>query len=276
MPEIDPNRVCPQGLPKAKRRIKGDMRQAFGIFSYGLTQLFGNFGTALRLTGLIWLASSLLVFALGYVMIGTPTGASGIRPDVEGKMPALSATFTVVSLLITLLSAAWISLIWSRFCLGADTPRGPVPSLKGLPFSGYLLSLLLTFGLVVGAAFILGFVEGLILPYLPILASVFITPVISTYIVLCLFFRIGAALPATAAGQVLSLKQAWSGSRGSSIWLFAILAVLTVMILPTPLFFVTGSLLLTNIAIIVTSWLGLIIGTGWLVAIFRQIPPVQK
>ena len=261
---------------KQKDGHRGTMRQAIDIFSYGLTQLFRNFGTALRLTALVWILASLLVYLIGYLMIGQPVGAMAIHPDAEGQMPNLSATFTTISFVINLLSGAWVSLIWSRFCLGADTPRGLVPSLKGLPFSGFLMSLLLVLGLVGVVAILLWFAETFVISRLPLLVAMIALPLISTGIVIWLLLRVGAALPATAAGQVLSLAQAWSGSRDKAIWLLTILALLMFAVLNFPSVMLSGSPILSSIASTVTSWLAVMIGTGWLVAIFRTIPPAPK
>ncbi len=252
------------------------MRQAIDIFTYGLTQLFGNFGAALRLTGLVWITTGLLVSATGYLMIGQPVGAIAIRPDAEGQMPELSATFTMVSFVLSLLAGAWISLIWSRFCLGADTPRGLVPSLRGLPFSGFLITLLLVVGLIGAVGLILYFAEFLIITRLPLLVTMIVIPLISAVIMLWLLLRFGAALPATAAGQVLSLAQAWSGSRDKAIWLLTILAVLVIAVLNFATVIVSSMPVPSYIAGIVSSWFIVMIGTGWLVAIFRSIPPAPK
>lgn len=252
------------------------MRQAIDIFSYGLTQLFGNFGAALRLTGLIWVAASLLIYVLGYVMIGLPIGAMALRPDAEGQMPNLSATFTMLSLVINLLAISWVSLIWSRFCLGADVPSGAVPSLKGLPFGGFLLTLILSLASVGVVAFILSYIGSMALPYMPFLVGVFVYPIIGAWVLIWLFLKIGAALPAAAAGQILSLAQAWSGSRDTGLWLLAILAVVLVTLLSVPSILLTGLLIPGNIVSVVLSWLIVLIGTGWLVAIFRLIPPAPK
>ncbi|MEP3347075.1 MAG: hypothetical protein ABJN34_06030 [Litoreibacter sp.] len=251
------------------------MRQAIDFFSYGVTQLFTNFGAALRLTGLIWIAAKLIIVALGLIMIGTADTATGLAPDAEGEIPGLAATFTVMSFLITFLATAWISLMWHRFCLGADTPQGAVPSLKGLPFTNYLFSLLLLVVVMAGAGLILGFAERALQPVLPFTAALAL-PLVIIFIILWLFLRLATILPATAAGQVLSIKQAWSGSRGKSIWLLTVLAFIMAIILTLPTILIPSLPILKVIISFVTSWLAVLIGTGWLVAIFRTIPLERK
>ena len=178
------------------------MRQAFNIFSYGLKQLFGNFGAALRLTGVIWILASLLVYALGFVLIGLPIGAMALRPDTEGQMPNLSATFTMLSFVINLLAISWISMIWCRFCLGADTPSSAVPSLKGAPFGGYLITTILVVASVGAAGFVLTYAGSLALPYMPFMVGIFVYPLIVACLLVWLFLKIGGALPAAATGQM--------------------------------------------------------------------------
>jgi len=276
MVAIDPKAVCPQGLGKRKRRAQGTMRQAIDIFSYGITQLFGNFAAALRLTGLIWVLASLLIFLLGYILVGQPASALFIHPDAEGQMPEWSATFTMASFVINLLVGAWISLIWSRFLLGADVPRGLVPSLKGLPFSGFLISLLLIVGLIAVVNLAIGFIETFFLMAIPLLVGLIVVPLVTTGLSIWLILRLGAALPATAAGQVLSLYQAWVGSRDKGIWLVAILALVVLSLLNFPSALLAGIPILGSIIGVFSSWLVFMIGTGWLVAIFRTIPSVPK
>ena len=252
------------------------MRQAIDIFTYGLTQLFGNFGTALRLTALIWVLASLLIYALGYLMVGLPIGAMALQPDAEGQMPNLSATFTMLSVVINLIAICCVSLIWSRFCLGADTPRGVVASLKAAPFGGFLMTLILITGSIGAAGFVISSLGSFILPYLPLLVGFTVYPFVIACLLLWLFFRLGAALPAAAAGQVLSLMQAWSGSRGKGLWILAIMAALLVTLLSVPSALLSGLLIAGNIVSIISTWLIVLTGTGWLVAIFRLIPPVAK
>jgi hypothetical protein len=225
---------------------------------------------------LIWIAANLLIFMLGYLLVGQPVSALSIRPDAEGQMPDLSVTFTMVNLVINLTAGAWVSLIWSRFSLGADVPRGLVPSLKGLPFSGFLVSLLLIVALVAVVNFTIGFVEIYALMALPPLVGLIAVPLITTGVSVWLILRFGAALPATAAGQVLSLFQAWVGSRGKGMWLVTILALILIALLNVPSAMLGGIPILGNAVGVISSWLVFMIGTGWLVAIFRTIPPATK
>lgn len=256
------------------------MQQAINFYVYGLKQLFDNLPTALRLTAVVWVGASVLVLILGALLVGQPVSGGDVRPDAEGQMPALTATFTMLSLVINVMAAAWVSLIWSRFCLGADTPRGVVPSLKGLPFSNFLITVLLVVVVVGGAGLILNVLENMVIMHLPLLVSMIALPLISTFLMTWLLLRVGAALPATAAGQVLSLVQAWVGARDKSIWVLAILAVVTTILLVLPSMLLAGlmgaNMLLHSLIGVVTSWLLILIGTGWLVAIFRSIPPMPK
>ncbi|SFR34667.1 hypothetical protein [Litoreibacter janthinus] len=252
------------------------MRNAIDIFSYGLKHLFGNFGAALRLTALIWILASLLIYALGAALIGAPIGAMAIRPDAEGQLPELSATFTMLSLVINLVAVGWVAMLWSRFCLGADTPPGVLPMLKGMPFGGFFLTLILVLATVGAAGFAMSLLGSLALPYMPFLIGVFLYPLFGACLMIWLSLRIGAALPASAAGQVMSLTQAWSGSRDKGIWMLAVFAMIFVTVLTIPSVMLSGLLIPGNIANVVVSWIIVLVGTGWLVAIFRLIPPAPR
>lgn len=252
------------------------MRHAISIFSYGFTQLFHNFSTALRLTGLIWVITSIAIYALGHFMIGQSVGVMGVRPGSEGQMPDLSATFIMLALVINLLAISWATLLWSRFCLGADTPPGILASLKGTPFGGHLLTLILVIASVGACSVAVSFLGTLILPVIPMFVGLFVLPAVTVWLAFWLVLRLGAAIPGAAAGQIMSLAHAWVGSRGKGLWLVASMAFITAVLSTLPGMFLFGQPILGNIASLITSWVFMIIGTGWLVAIFKLIPPVSK
>lgn len=248
------------------------MRQGAQIFFYGLTQLATNFGAALRLTGLVWLLASLAIYAIAYVMVGQVVGATGLRPDVEGRMPALSATFSMIALTINVLAGSWIAMTWARYCTGAETPKGPLPSLRGQPFGGVLITVILVAASVGALAFILSYVGSKLLPSMPLLVGFFVFPLITFYLLTWLFLRIGSTIVASAVGELLSLMQAWKGSAGIGVWLVAALGVVLIAMLAFPTALVSGLVITGAIVSTITSWLALMIGTGWLVAIYRKLP----
>ncbi|PTX58056.1 hypothetical protein C8N43_2732 [Litoreibacter ponti] len=248
------------------------MRQGAHIFFYGLTQLATNFGAALRLTALVWLLASVAIYGLGYVMVDQIVGATGLRPDAEGRMPALSATFSMLALTINVLAGAYISMVWARYCLEADTPAGVIPSLRGQPFGGVLITLILVVACVGALAFLLSYAGSKALPLMPLLVGFFVFPLITFYLLTWLFLRIGAAIPASAAGEMLSLGQAWKGSGGIGVWLVAALGVVLIAMLAFPTALLSGLLVPGIIVSVLTSWLAILIGTGWLVSIYRLQP----
>lgn len=261
---------------RKNRRALGIMKHAIDIFSYGITQLFTNFGAALRLTGLVWLAASLVIYGFGYFMVGQPVGLTGLRPDAEGQMPDLSATFSMVALTINLFAVSWVTLIWSRFCLGADVPSGIFPSLKGASFGGHLLTVVLVTASVGAFGFILSLIGSFALPVMPLLVGLFAYPMLVGVLLIWFLFRLGAAIPGAAAGQVMSLTQAWSGSGGNGLWFASVLAFITAALLFLPSIFLSGLLIPGAIGGMVASWFLLLMGTGWLVAILRLCPTVQN
>lgn len=246
------------------------MQHAINIFGYGLTQLVTNLGAALRLTALIWLGASVLVYALGYFMVGQPIGPMSLRPDVEGQMPALSASFSMLSLVINLLATTWVMMAWSRFCLGHTGPAGWVPSLKGQPFGGALITTILVVAAIGAVAFLFTLVGSLARPSMPLLVGLFVFPLIMALVLIWLGLRIGAAISASAVGEMMSLTLAWNSSRGLGLWLVAVLAFMTVFILSLPSILLGGLIIPGNIVSVISTWLLLLIVTGWLVAIYRR------
>lgn len=248
------------------------MRHAVKIFGYGLTQLFVNFGTALRLTGLVWVLASLAIYGLGLALVGQPVGVTGVRPDAEGQMPGLSATFALSALAINLVAVAMVILLWSRFCLGKDTPGGLIPVPRGLPLGGVLLTLVLVVASVGALGFALTFLTSMAVPVVPLTVGLFVFPPLTMLVLVWLLLRLGAAIPASAMGRMMSLTDAWAASRGRGIWLLAVLAVMVGMLLFLPAAMLSGLLVVGNIASVLSSWLITLIGTGWLVAILRMAP----
>jgi len=246
------------------------MQHAINIFGYGLTQFFTNLGAALRLTGLAWLGASLLIYGLGHVMIGLPIGPTSMRPDAEGQMPALSASFGMIGVVINLLASTYVAMIWARFCLGHETPKTPLPSLKGQPFGGALITFILVIAGVGAVAFLLSLIGSLLLPYMPFLVGLLFFPVVMAVIMLWLTLRLGAAIPASAAGEMMSLTAAWNGSRGMGLGLVAVLAFMTITIVTLPSVLLAGLIIPGNIVSVLGTWALLLIGTGWLVAIYTR------
>lgn len=248
------------------------MQHAIQIFGSALTQVFTNLGTALRLTGLVWVGASVLIYTLGYVMVGQPISPMFLRPDAEGQMPALLASFAMVGLVINVLATAYVMMVWSRYCLGADTPSGPMPSVKGQPYGGVLITLILVVAGVGAVAFVLSLLGSLAQPSMPLIIALMVFPLLLVLVLIWLFLRVGAAIPASAQGEILSLTQAWNGSRGKGIWLVAVLAFMTLTILSAPSLLLAGLIIPGNIVSLLGSWLTVLIGTGWLVAIYKHLP----
>lgn len=246
------------------------MQHGIHIFGYGLTQLVTNLGAALRLTGLIWLGASILIYGLGYAMVGQPIGPMSLRPDIEGQMPALSASFTMVGLVIDLLAAAWVMMAWSRFCLGTETPRGWLPSLKGQPFGGVLITVILVVAGVGAVGFVFSLLGSLARPSMPLIVGLIVFPMVMLLVLIWLALRLGAAIPASAAGEIISLTLAWNRARELGLWLVAILAFMTITVFSLPGVLLAGLIIPGNLMSILGSWLLLLIGTGWLVAIYQR------
>lgn len=246
------------------------MQYGITIFGSALTTVFANFGAALRLTAVVWLGASLVIYALGFAMVGVPIGPMSLRPDAEGQMPALSASFSMIALVINVLATAYVMMVWSRYCLKRDTPPGAMPSLRGQPFGGVLVTVILVVAGVGAAAFLLSLIGSYARPAMPLIVGLVIFPVLMALVIIWLFFRIGAAIPASADEQIMSLTSAWSCSKGLGLWLVTILAFMTLAILSVPSLFLGGLIIQGNIASVVSSWLIVLIGTGWLVEIYQQ------
>lgn len=251
------------------------MQHAINIFGYGLTQFFTNLGSAFRLTGLVWIIGSALIYAIGLAMVGQPIGPMSLRPDVEGEMPALSASFAMVGVVINLLIYGYVAMVWARFCLGRDIPKGYVPSVKGQPFGGVMITLILVLAAVGAVAFLLSLLGSLLQPYMPLPVGLFGYPLLMVLVLILLFLRLGAAIPASADDKMISLTGAWNGSRKMGLLLVAVLAFMTLVILTLPAVLLSGLIIPGNLASVIGSWVMLLVGTGWLTAIYERSSEVS-
>ncbi len=245
------------------------------IFVHSLRQVTGNFKAALRISGLLYVAQTVV----GVVLLG----GDAMRPGGRFWMmlngvsnPAMALGFDpamALGFVITILVALWIAVGWHRYVLLGEAAT-LVPTFRSdrmlayfLRSLGYTAILILLGAVWVG---IVVFAFGSIFYDLGTLPVILI--VILMYLpILVIALRITAALPAAAIGVVKPFWSGWAATAGGSADL-AVLAVVYVVILRGPdligdYVFGTSSVLYAIWSFVV-GWLQMMIGVSILTTLY--------
>ena len=171
---------------------------AMRIFIHSLKLIFDNFGQALRLTLLPYLAVSalsLLVFPL--------SGGDVRTASLLAVVPAIANGIT----------ALWAAVAWHRFILLDETAVGWVAPLKWDRIAAYFVR-----SIIVGLLFVPLLIAFAILNFTMMglgggvgtVAAV----VVMIFAVLVISYRLSPVLVAAALGAPLPIAQAWEATRG--------------------------------------------------------------
>ena len=205
--------------------------QGIQIFTHSVRQVFGNFGAALRISGLLTLVQFAMIFVLGVPVIFSPDGGQAMM--LAGTYPTGRV---MVYLVLSLIIGLWIAVAWHRYVLREEDSGGVIPKWQGGRVWAYFTKSLLS-GLALAVA---GLVIGLVVGF--VMATLFhnagatradaagiglITLVLIAVPIIYVFFRLCPALPAAALGEPLGLGDAWRlmAGKGGTILVLALVTV---------------------------------------------------
>ncbi|MEE9454551.1 MAG: hypothetical protein V3V13_09245 [Paracoccaceae bacterium] len=162
-----------------------------------------------------WLGAAILIAVILMVFL------------IENNMYPVFVMLAIVLAPFFIWSISLIAVVWHRYILLVEIPRGIIPYRKGLSVWMYFwygvgigLLLMLTF-------MVFGFILALIIPF--IIDIIPISPVLLPIIILIistiLFYRMALILPSVAIDDTLSLADAFRESRGFT-WDIIVMAVL--------------------------------------------------
>lgn len=234
--------------------------KGYQIFLHSVKQVLGNFGPAIRISGILFLVQMIVMFAVG---------RSGVAEAIHGAqtMEPRHAGLTFLMFLVTLVSSLWIAVAWHRYILRVEEPQSILPAFHGqrlLAYLGYslLIGLIMIIpaillSMVAGMLATAGGMIGVLLGLLVMLVPIFL-----------LTLRLCAALPAAALGEPLGLRGAWDATQGATVdfLVLAIIAGVASFILDLPMM-VLGMPLAMGWGVI-SAWLKTMVGASILTTIY--------
>ena len=235
------------------------------ILAHSFRQVVGNLGMAIRVSGWLVLIYAIIVVALlnmvpEFLQAAIDQDAEGLERAVaamEGSGGVIFISFLAV-LIFLIWSISLIAIVWHRYILLEETPRGFVPYRKGLRVFRYFwfgLLIAILAGLVLA---ILAFLSGLFLGPLLVssmgsgasklsagaIAGTFLVGLAIGLVVLVIYFRMALILPAVALDERLTIGQAWDKTtgHGGSIFVLALALAFVNGVVPYAITFVFGGL----------------------------------
>lgn len=231
--------------------------------------LFGNLSDALKVS----VAPIMIAGLLGIAAFSV----SGVTPEmiamasVTGQLPPNGLLAILFMAVVMLFTFSWIAVAWHRFVLLEEYP-GYVPAVTDRPIWPYVWRMLGLGLLLFVLATMLSVVMSIALSIAGEAAigiAAFLIGTVMTYV----WLRTALILPATAVGEELKLRDAWSASAPGGrdiLGVASILVGLNVMVgLVQQAVIPPGALSL--VVGLVVSWITLMVGTSILTTLYGYL-----
>ncbi len=200
------------------------------IFNHSVRQVLGNLGMAVRVSW--WLVAFIVASVLAVIAIvpaETITAILQARQNMQAILPigGRDAAIMLLSGLVFLAIAFWavslIAIVWHRYILLEEIPRGVIPYRREYRIGRYFWSGVgIWFLTILIGALIAGFLVMIIGPAflgagngggsLPGVLGMLITGIVITVF----YLRLALVLPAVALEDGMTLGMAWQASSGFS------------------------------------------------------------
>lgn len=187
------------------------MDYGYQLLRHVVTQVFGNLGSAARITLV------LLAIPVAILLVANPgllTGAAFIVDPTAD--PAANERVSIFGMLLAIVAGIvcwlWAAVAWHRFVLLEEYPTSLFPKWCGSNIGNYFGNALLIGLILVGASLGGGLVIALILG---VLQSAAIAVALGVGLIFGLSWvatRIGLILPASAIGEKVSISESWRAS----------------------------------------------------------------
>ena len=206
-------------------KYKGVAMKGWLIFVHSVRLVFTNVETALRVSGVLYLALSVFQYWFSvkygpvFQMMARGNVQNGVLPDAMFFMAWL--VYVIASLVMTL----WIAVAWHRYVLLEDISDGWFPRWRGDRIWAYFGRSVMVAFIAMIVAVIVGAITGLVMVPLGLEQIAALLAIVAAAFV---FYRFGAALPAAAVGKSLSLGQAWRTTAGENATLLVLSLVTAV------------------------------------------------
>lgn len=232
------------------------------LFLHSVRQVFGNFGAAVRISGLLYL-----------VQIVAAVLVRGVGMGAAGGMGRGPGGGVLLLLAVTLVTGLWIAVAWHRYVLRVEEPTSIVPEFHGRQLLSYLgRSLLIGVILVVPAALLAtlaGIVFKAFAPGLGIGAS-FVASLIVLVPIILVTLRLSPMLPAAALGEKLGIRDAWTSTEGATTEFLglALIASVASFLIDLPLFVLMNVVPVAMLWAFAAAWVKMMVGASVLTTVY--------
>lgn len=239
----------------------------FRIFRHAVRMVFTQFGSALRISGVLYLASFAISVGLGLLSgFATPAGAAGMEPV---QLAGLLASLVTMALFL------WIAIGWHRFVLLDEQPSSVVPPFRGDRILAYfgrtvqtVLIMIVPLAVVLFLTIFLAAAAGpdniwgtLVVGLVAVFGGTFLT------------YRLSPMLPGAALGQGLGVAAAWKATNDISL---SIIALAVICAIASVVIDIPGGVLTANPSTIwfgvawfaVAGWVKVMVGVSIITTIY--------
>lgn len=242
--------------------------QGWKIFKHSYTQIFSNFGAAIRISALLFVAS-VIVGQFWVNSIGD-SFYDGIWLEKNSSwdlfLPAILSSSIV---------GIWLAVAWHRFILTGEIANSWIPKLHvERMWSYFLRGILITIIWVFSTSITVGIIFGILAGrFSNSFGTVGLLWIIPFLIIISIFFiciRISVILPAAALGKKLSLDDAWRSTEGATGAIIVVLLLVATLSIPSILLqpLMLSNSVLSFIWSVTYGWVMIMLGISLLTTLY--------
>lgn len=235
--------------------------KGYQIFLHSVKQVFGNFGAAVRVSGVLFLVQAITTLGLDrYAMMARGQGGAAMPPG------GLLLMLVLIALMVT--TSLWIAVAWHRYILRVEEPSSILPAFHGKRLLAYLGTSLLIGIILIIPMVVLGGLAGMI-AQAGTTAAV-LGSLLTLVLIILITLRLCPALPAAALGEPLGLRGAWAATQGATpdFLVLALIAGVASLAIDLPIFLFMGAMPLAMGWSVATLWIKTMVGASILTTIY--------
>lgn len=247
--------------------------EAWAFFRHAVRMVFGNFGDALRVTGVLYVAMSVAQWVLvGNLMADQAAMQQRI---MEGTLSWGSFALYLLSIS---LASIWAVIGRHRYVLLEERPQF-LPKFLAANITSYFWKTVLTTLIVLIPAMIAGGIAGalvgIIASFTGVSGAFFgaaIGSVAGMAVAILIAYRLSPMLPSAALGKTMGFGEAWAKLREKNkmLIMLAVISAVASLILSIPSFFMAPTSVGTQIVAFVIGWIQLTVGASIITTLYGR------
>lgn len=235
--------------------------KGYQIFLHSVKQVFGNFGAAVRVSGVLFLVQAITTLGLDrYAMMARGQGGAAMPPG------GLLLMLVLIVLMVT--TSLWIAVAWHRYILRVEEPSSILPAFHGKRLLAYLGTSLLIGIILIIPMVVRGGLAGMIAQAGT--AAAVLGSLLTLVLIILITLRLCPALPAAALGEPLGLRGAWAATQGATpdFLVLALIAGVASLAIDLPILLFMGAMPLAMGWSVATLWIKTMVGASILTTIY--------